>query len=272
MKKVPKILTIAGFDPSGGAGVLADIKAISALGGYGCAAITCLTLQNTRGVEAIKSVEADFVLKQIEGIVCDIKIDAIKIGVVPNREIIQGIKDILESLKEIPVVLDPVLASSANEYRFLDNETLSSMQELLFPCATVLTPNLVEGAYFLNGEEPVNIDGMALLAKNIHSKFEMRKGQLVYLKGGHLHSNTSADIAYDGAKLREFPVSKIDTNNNHGTGCTLSAAMATFIPQSKSIFHACESARNYVKETILSSKNFSIGSGAGPLNHFHKFF
>lgn len=270
MKSTPKILTIAGFDPSGGAGVLADIKTISALGGYGFAAITCLTIQNTRGVEAIKPIGVNFILKQIRTILSDVEIDAIKIGIVPNKEVIVGIEGILKDLRETPIVLDPVFAASWNAFKFLDKNAISSMKDSLFPLAKVITPNLEEAALLMNGDLPTGIDGMVQLAKEFYSKFNMTEGQSIYLKGGHLKSEISADVVYDGVKTKKFTISKINTQNTHGTGCTLSTAIATFISKSNSHMDACEFAKNYVKGAIINSRNFSAGSGNGPLNHFYE--
>ncbi len=270
MKSTPKILTIAGFDPSGGAGVLADIKTISALGGYGCAAITCLTLQNTRGVAAIKPIDVNFILKQIQTILSDVEIDAIKIGIVPNKEVIVGIEGILKDLRGIPIILDPVFAASVNNFKFLDKTSISSMQDLLFPLATVITPNLDEAVLLMNSDKPAGIDGMVQMAKKFYSKFNMTEGQSIYLKGGHLKSEVLADVVYDGVKTKKFTISKINTPNTRGTGCTLSTAVATLIPKSHSHMDACEFAKNYVKGAIVNSRNFSAGSGNGPLNHFYE--
>ncbi len=271
-KKIPNILTIAGFDPSAGAGVLADIKTIGALRAHGCAALTCLTIQNTQGVSRSDHLTAEFVSKQISTILSDISVEAIKIGVAANKTIIDAIAEQISKYPKIPIVLDTVFSVSANEFQFLDKLALDALTNQLLPLANIITPNLDEAAILMKKNKPKDVTEMISMAKDIHRDLGFVAGQLVYLKGGHLDDKISPDVIFDGTDIVELSTEKIDRKNTRGTGCTLSAAIAALIPQTESLLDACCGAKKYVTQAISKSTDQCFGKGRGSLNHFYNFF
>lgn len=263
MRKYITTLTIAGSDCSGGAGIQADLKTFSALGCYGMSVITALTAQNTRGVQAIYSIAADFISQQLNSIFADIKVNAIKIGMLFSEEIIKAVKECLKNHPEIPLVLDPVMVSK-NGCILLPENIIQSLITQLFPLATVLTPNISEAEY--------------ILKKTIHNQDEMQYAALeissfgsqsVLIKGGHLATEESADCLYDCNKQKFywFKTRRIATINTHGTGCTLSAAIAAYLAHGESLFHAIDQAKKYITKAINAGSEYYLGSGHGPVKH-----
>ncbi|MBB6270510.1 hydroxymethylpyrimidine/phosphomethylpyrimidine kinase [Pedobacter cryoconitis] len=260
----PSVLTIAGSDSGGGAGIQADLKAISALGCYGTSAITVVTAQNTLGVTDLHHLPAVIVTSQISAVLNDIKPHAIKIGMIGKSELVQAIYDTLNQFLPIPIILDPVMISTSG-HRLTDENTIGLMKTLLFPITTLLTPNLDEAAA-LAGIEISTVAQMKTAAKKI-----LNFGcNAVLIKGGHLNGNKLCDIYLDKTG-REFSYEndKIFSQNTHGTGCTLSSAIAAFIARGLEITVAIQNAESYVHQAIDQGMNVFTGQGKGPLNHFH---
>jgi hydroxymethylpyrimidine/phosphomethylpyrimidine kinase len=261
---VPIVLAIAGSDPSGGAGIQADLKAISALGAYGAAALTALTAQNTRGVTGIHNVPADFVALQIDTVFDDLRVDAVKIGMISTARIARAVAASLRRASAGNVVLDPVMIAKSGD-ALLDPAAVAAVRDELVPLATVVTPNLPEAGVLLGGEMPATLDEMRDAARALH-----RLGpKFVYLKGGHLPGDESPDVLYDGRTIVELPARRVHTTNTHGTGCTLSSAIAALIPQRPDVRTAVEEAKTYVGAAIAASGQLQVGSGHGPVHHFH---
>lgn len=259
----PSVLTIAGFDGSGGAGIQGDIKTISALGCYATSVLTALPVQNTCGVRSIHSIPAEVVGAQLQAILDDIFPDAIKIGMVHTTEVLEVIVNILQQYPEVLVVFDPVMVSTSG-HRLLEDSTIEAIVKKLFPLAAVITPNLDEAAV-LTGMPVHTIDDMRIAGKKL-----MELGaRSVLLKGGHLDAAqlTSLYFTNDG-KVQEYSFEKIDTQNTRGTGCALSSAIAAYIAQGRSLPDAIALAQEYVHQAILTGKDVQTGKGNGPLNHF----
>lgn len=260
---IHNILSIAGSDPSGGAGIQADLKAIAATGGYGMAAITSLTAQNTRGVDAVQAVEPQFVSAQLRSIAADVRIDAVKIGMLANAGIIDAVQQWLgEQPAGLPVVLDPVMIATSGD-RLLDDAAHQAMSRLLAR-ATVLTPNMDELAVLLGEARATTWDGVLAQAQRLAAAHDV----LVVAKGGHLGGEQCPD-ALVGATgvLADFPAARIDTENTHGTGCTLSSALASLYARGGNWAAALGAAKEYLAEAIAASGQLSVGAGHGPVHH-----
>ena len=254
-----KILTIAASDSSGGAGIQADIKAITVLGGYALSAITALTAQNFISIEDIHPVPCDFLSKQLDAVLKDIGADAVKTGMLLEET---AVKTIVDKIKEhdIPIiVIDPVIASSTG-HTLLKDDALKALKEDLLPLATMITPNLDE-AFALTGIKADSISSM----KNAAEKLFELGAKNVFIKGGHLKDDPT-DILYDGKSFFEFSETRINTKNTHGTGCTLSAAIATELAKGSSPFDAIKNAKEFITTAIKFS--LPLGSGHGPTNPF----
>ena len=258
------ILSIAGSDPSGGAGIQADLKAIAANGGYGMCAITALTAQNTHGVSGVQAISGDFVLAQLEAISADIRIDAIKIGMLANAEVIRAVTGWLDTV-DAPVVLDPVMVATSGD-RLLDGE---AALDSLLDRATVITPNLLELASLLREPVAASWDEVLRQAQRLAAKHEA----LVLAKGGHLAGADCPDalVAADGV-LCELHGARHATQNTHGTGCTLSSALATRFAATGDWTAALEQSKAYLSAAIAAADQLQVGSGHGPVNHFAGFF
>jgi hydroxymethylpyrimidine kinase/phosphomethylpyrimidine kinase len=266
------VLSIAGFDPSGGAGVLADIKTFAAFGCYGAAAITSLTFQNTVGVYGAAHQPAEVLRSQIEPVINDFKIAAVKTGMLPTRETIEVAAELIEKHALPNVVVDPVIRSTSG-YDLIDEAAMKFLIERLLPLADVITPNMAE-AERLTGLEVKELEGMKQAAARIHeqaqstipeSQSAIPRRRAVLVKGGHLQ-NEATDVLFDGREFRTFRAEKIATRNTHGTGCTLSSAIAALMAQGCEIPTAVARAKEYLIETLRTAPG--IGHGAGPLNHF----
>jgi hydroxymethylpyrimidine/phosphomethylpyrimidine kinase len=260
----PSVLTIAGSDSGGGAGIQADLKTFSALGCYGTSAITAVTVQNTLGVSGIHSIPAAIVQGQIIAVMDDIKPAAIKIGMVHNAEMAIAISDTLTAYTSTPVIFDPVMVATSGD-KLIKEDTISILKTVLFPMMTLITPNLDE-AEILTGQRITSVEEMRRAAKIL-----LQTGcAAVLLKGGHLKGKKLYDV-YTSAQGDEqtFESDYIDSENVHGTGCTLSSAIAAYLALGKDLPVAIEQARTYVHEAILYGKDVKTGQGHGPLNHFY---
>ncbi len=257
-------LSIAGFDGSGGAGLQADLKTFSALGCYGMSVLTALPVQNTSGVRSCYSIPLQAISEQLEAIFDDIVPSSIKIGMLFQREIIETIADFLEQrAQNIPIVLDPVMVAKSGD-ALLQPDAVAALSSRLLPLATVVTPNLPE-AYALVG---LTAD-MALLGKKV-----LHLGaQAVFLKGGHLLGQQANDLYLDRSGSEVWVTRpRIQSKNTHGTGCTLSAAIAANLALGMDALFACQSAKEYLHQALVSSKDWSLGKGHGPVHHFYRFW
>lgn len=267
-KRYCRVLTIAGSDSGGGAGIQADLKTIAANGGYGFSVITALTAQNTKGVFGIHPVPVDFVRQQLEVVLSDIGADAIKIGMLFSAELIETIADVLHVSKVKNIVLDPVMVATSGD-KLLEDEAVSALQDKLIPMADLITPNLPEAA--------------VLLGREIRSKEEQEQGAVelaglgcssVLVKGGHLGESSCDDLLYmaNTQATRSYPVERIATDNTHGTGCTLSSAIATGLARGMNVEEAVTAGKEYITGAIRSGADYIIGGGHGPVDHFYRFF
>ena len=259
MKPKSKVLIIAGSDSSGGAGIQADIKTVTAFGSYAMTAVTAVTAQNTRGVKKIVPISMQTLKKQIIMILNDIGTDAVKIGMLHNTSIIKCVYKILKKYKLKNVVLDPVMIAKGGA-KLINNSSVSHLKKLLFPLCNLVTPNIPE-AEVLTGYSILNKEDMIKAAKKILSMGPKN----VLLKGGHLKNNMIFDILATKKEIKIFKKRKIKTKNTHGTGCTLSSALATCLSQKKSILESCKMSVRYVNKAIVSAPGY--GKGFGPLNH-----
>ncbi|GGC36694.1 hydroxymethylpyrimidine/phosphomethylpyrimidine kinase [Parapedobacter defluvii] len=262
--RYPSVLTVAGFDGSGGAGIQADIKTISALGCYATSALTALPVQNTQGVRTIYPIPYQAVQEQIETILDDIFPDAIKIGMVHTSELVDTIVDTFARYADTPpVVFDPVMVATSGD-KLIADQTITTIVERLFPIAAVITPNMDEAAIL--AEMPVRtLDDMYLAGEKIQ-KLGCRS---VLLKGGHLEAPRLISLYFEaGGAVHEFSFDKFDTNNTHGSGCTLSSAIASYIALGNNLLDSVSNGQKYVHEAIFRGRDVQIGKGNGPLNHF----
>jgi hydroxymethylpyrimidine/phosphomethylpyrimidine kinase len=263
MTRVAKILSIAGSDPSGGAGVQGDLKTFSALGCYGMAAVTALTAQNTLGVQAVQPVAADFVAAQIDSVFSDIKVDAVKIGMVGAPDNVAAIAGQLERHAARNIVLDPVLAATGGK-SLGGGELVAPIIARLFPLAWLVTPNLMESALFAGGRMAENPDEMRAAALKLHAL----GARAVLIKGGHLPGGPACDLFYDGAAFVEFSAPRVVTRNSHGTGCALASAIAARLGQGAELKEAIGDAKAFLSAALEAGAALDIGAGHGPPHHF----
>lgn len=259
---IPNVLSIAGSDCSGGAGIQADIKTISANGGYAMSVITALTAQNTRGVTGVELVPVAMIARQIEAIRADIRIDAVKIGMLGTEEVIATVAEAIEGL-ECPVVLDPVMVAKGGD-RLLASDAVAALRETLLPCSTVVTPNVPEAADLLGCSEARTFEDMLAQAPALRDL----GARSVLLKGGHLTGVSSSDLLLTSEGTDRFDATRIPTRNTHGTGCTLSSALATHLAFGLTVRDAVRAAKAYVSDAIAAADRLSVGCGHGPLHHF----
>lgn len=262
MSTIPVILTIAGSDCSGGAGIQADIKTISALKGYAASVITAVTAQNTVGVQAVYSIPSDIVRAQITSVMEDLQPAAVKIGMVHNDAIVHTIAECLQRFQPRFVVYDPVMVSTSGR-KLMTEDTIRIIQEELFPLCSLITPNLSEASLLLS--HPVaDIEEMKQAACALASRYHCA----VLVKGGHLSGSEMCDVLYNNGDFSLFEQQKIESCNLHGTGCTLSSAIAAFAARNNGLEEAIHQAKAYISKAILYGKDLHIGHGNGPLCHF----
>lgn len=266
-KKYCTALTIAGSDSGGGAGIQADLKSFSANGCYGMSVITALTAQNTVGVSGIYPVPVDFVRQQLEAVLTDIGADAVKIGMLFSPELICCIAEQLARFNCNTIVLDPVMVATSGD-KLLQDDAVAALKERLIPMASLITPNLPEAS--------------VLLDREIHSPEEVGQAAAdltrlgcanVLIKGGHFEDGDSDDLLYLGREkcCVMLPAQRIATQNTHGTGCTLSSAIAAFMAHGKSVEDAVQLGKKYITGAIAAGAGYTIGSGHGPVHHFYRF-
>lgn len=268
----PNVVSIAGVDPSGGAGILADLKTFSALGAYGCGIVAALTAQNTRGVSGVHTPPVEFLRLQIDTLFDDLTLHACKIGMLGNAHIVRTVADRLAHWQALNVVLDPVMIAKSGD-ALLDRNAVSMLREALFPLAFILTPNLPEAATLLGERMPESVPEMRRAAERLRDMLPTSTERWVLLKGGHLPGGALTDLLFDGDRMIELSGPRIDTPNTHGTGCTLSSAIAALLPQSAGrlspVETAVRAARDYLHGAIAAAGTLAVGHGIGPVHHFH---
>jgi hydroxymethylpyrimidine/phosphomethylpyrimidine kinase len=263
----PIALTIAGSDSSGGAGIQADLKTFAALGVYGASAITALTAQNTRGVTGIHVVPAEFLRAQIDAVFGDLAVGAVKIGMVAQLASIDAIADALKRWSPKHVVLDPVMVATSGD-RLLAAEAIEALRQKLIPLATIITPNLPEAAALLDeqvaaSEAAIESQGHKLLALGCPA---------VLIKGGHGEGSESIDYLIRTSGSVALSAPRVATQNTHGTGCSLSSAIASELAKGADLETAVRNAKNFISAAIASADRFTVGHGHGPIHHFYRFY
>ena len=267
---IPNALSIAGLDPSGGAGILADVKAMSALGAYACAVVAALTAQNTQAVTDIQPVDPRFVRAQIDTLFVDLTIHTVKVGMLGQRGVIETVSDRLAHFAPPHIVLDPVMVSKSGDL-LLEQTALESLRDQLLQLATVVTPNLPEAGVLLKQRPVETLREMRQVAERLRKLMSYDGQRWVLLKGGHLPGADTIDLLHDGDVMIELPGHRIDTRNTHGTGCTLSAALAALLPQVADTPEAARRAKAYLVGAIAHADALDVGHGHGPVNHFWQF-
>ena len=261
-------VTIAGSDSSGGAGIQADLKTFAALGVYGASVITALTAQNTKGVAAIHDVPPEFVTQQIDAVFSDLDVAAVKIGMLSKAETIGAVADGLARYKQTRVVLDPVMVATSGD-KLLSEDAIDALRRDLIPRSLVITPNLPEAAALLalpiaSSEDEMRVQGQRLLTLGPRA---------VLIKGGHGSGPEAVDILVEENRVTRLPAMRIKTRNTHGTGCTLSSAIAAGLASGLDLLAAVRQAKQYITEAIRHADRATVGSGPhGPVHHFHAFW
>ncbi|QFT61139.1 Hydroxymethylpyrimidine/phosphomethylpyrimidine kinase (plasmid) [Sulfitobacter sp. THAF37] len=261
---IANVLTVAGTDPSGGAGIQADIKAMSALGAYAGSAITAVVAQNTQGVRSFVALDPAFVADQMDAVLEDLRIDAVKIGMMANAAIAEVVADRLRHHGVRQIVLDPVMVAKSG-HALLDPEAVAAVRALLVPMATVITPNLPEAAVLLGREDHWTANAMQAALPDLLAMGP----DWVLLKGGHLEGSAdSTDFLAGPGGVTAFPAPRIATTNDHGTGCTLSSAIAALLPR-MAVPEAVGEAKAYLHGALAAADRLGVGRGRGPVHHFH---
>lgn len=260
----PIVLTIAGSDSGGGAGIQADIKAISATGSFACSAITAITSQNTCGVSAIFPIPLDHVASQLDAVFSDLNVIAVKVGMLADSGIIKVVADKIKQYQPKHLVVDPVMVATSGDL-LLEESAISTLKTELLPLADVITPNLPEGATLTGSPVPTTSSEMDQMVE----KLRALGCSSVLLKGGHLESdNDSNDLLIFAESVETLSAKRVDTKNTHGTGCTLSSAIASYLAQGHDLISAATLAKSYISQAIKHSDELDIGKGHGPVHHF----
>jgi len=266
--KYPVVLTIAGSDPSGGAGIQADLKTITVLKCYGASVITALTAQNTEGVQGIFPITDKFIEKQLDSVFSDIKTDAVKIGMLHDSKVIKSIAKKIKEYNINKIILDPVMVATSGD-TLLENNAVKALIEKLFPLAYLITPNIKEAEVLSKIKITGNADMIdaILKIKNLGAKN-------ILLKGGDIDETNSNDLLLISDSIKDklvwFKSKKINSKNTHGTGCTLSSAIASFTARGYGLEKAISSAKHFITGAIISAKNQNPGCGRGPVDHLYK--
>jgi hydroxymethylpyrimidine/phosphomethylpyrimidine kinase len=263
----PIAVTIAGSDSGGGAGIQADLKTFAALGVYGASVVTALTAQNTRGVTAIHDVPPEFVTAQIDAVFSDLEVRAVKIGMLSQPETIEAVADGLARHDQTAVVLDPVMVATSGD-RLLAPRAVEVLRRVLIPRALVITPNLPEAAALLEAplarsEVEMREQGERLLALGARA---------VLVKGGHETGPESVDLLVEPNRMTRLAASRVETRNTHGTGCTLASAVAAGLAKGLDLMASVRAAKDYVTAALGAADRVTIGSGHGPVHHFHAWW
>lgn len=274
-RQIPNVVSIAGVDPSGGAGVFADIKTFSALGAYGCGVVAALTAQNTQAVTGVHTPPTDFLRLQIDTLFADVSIHAVKLGMLGSAEIVATVADRLAHFDAPFVVCDPVMVAKSGDH-LLARNAVAMLIEALLPRSFMITPNLPEAGVLLEQRPPETVKEMYRAAERLREMLPLSSERWVLLKGGHLPGNEVVDLLFDGDRMIELPSPRIETKNTHGTGCTLSSAIAALLPQHagglRPVEAAVRDARAYLLRAIACSGTLAVGKGHGPVHHFHRWW
>ncbi|MDG3087395.1 bifunctional hydroxymethylpyrimidine kinase/phosphomethylpyrimidine kinase [Vibrio hannami] len=263
-KITPIVLTIAGSDSGGGAGIQADIKAISATGSYACSVLTALTAQNTQGVTGIYPVTPEFVEQQLDAVFTDLNVVAVKVGMLSDSNVIKAVAGKIRQYQPKHLVVDPVMVATSGDL-LLEHSAIDTLKSELLPLADVITPNLPEAAALLNVEVPSTEKQMDELVTQLREL----GAKSVLLKGGHLENEEqSTDLLIDDSSVIRLSTARVATNNTHGTGCTLSSATASYLAQGESLNQAVQQAKNYITQALKHADELDIGKGYGPVHHF----
>lgn len=267
MSRIYHALSIAGTDPSGGAGIQADLKTFSALGVYGTTVVTSLVAQNTRGVQSVYPIAADFVAAQMESVLSDVRIDSAKVGMLGQAAVIRAVAAKLREHAVPWLVLDTVMVAKSGD-ALLDEDAVTSLRDILLPLASIITPNLPEAAVLLDcapavNEQQMRQQGRALLALGC---------QAVVMKGGHLAGDASPDWLISPDYELRFEGARVATRHTHGTGCTLSAALAALRPRYEDWPQTLRAAKAWLQQALLHADDLSVGQGIGPVHHFHEWW
>ncbi|OCH23697.1 bifunctional hydroxymethylpyrimidine kinase/phosphomethylpyrimidine kinase [Aliivibrio sp. 1S128] len=260
----PIVLTIAGSDSGGGAGIQADIKAISATGSYACSVITALTAQNTQGVTGIYPISSEFVEQQLDAVFSDLNVIAVKVGMLSDSDIIRSVAKKIKQYSPRYLVVDPVMVATSGDL-LLKSSAIESLKSELLPLADVITPNLPEAAALINAKVPESEVEMTAMID------ELRQlgAKSVLLKGGHLEKDeNSTDLLILSDSIERLSTPRIETRNTHGTGCTLSSAIASYLAQGHELQAAVTLGKHYITQAIIHADELNIGQGHGPVNHF----
>ena len=267
-RHICKVLTIAGSDSGGGAGIQADLKTFSAIGCYGMSVITALTAQNTQGVMGIHAVPPAFAVEQIDAVLSDIGTDAVKIGMLYSAELIEAVAEALKKHGARKIVLDPVMVAQSGD-KLLQDDAIEAIKEHLMPLADVVTPNIPEASVLcgrqLKQRSDIESAAETLAQHGSHS---------ILIKGGHGDENKSTDLLFLARENRfvSLTADRIKTNNNHGTGCTLSSAIAGYMAKGNDIEAAVQEAKTFMNQAIAAGANYKLGQGHGPVHHFFQWW
>ena len=264
---IPNVLTIAGTDPSGGAGVQADLKTFSALGGYGMSVMTALVAQTTTGVSEVHELPPEFVTSQLVTLLDDVRVDAVKIGMLANAGVIRAVVEALDRYAPPHVVLDPVMVAKSGD-RLLAPEAVEALRDELLPRVDLVTPNLPEAADLLGEDEVRDADAMAAQVQRLVGLGVKR----VLLKGGHLEGQSSVDLLTADGGVETLTAPRVETTNDHGTGCTLAAAIAVLRAQRPDWSTAVREAKEYLTGALRAAERLDVGQGHGPVHHFHRWW
>ena len=260
--RTPIALTVAGSDSSGGAGIQADLKTFSAFGVYGASVVTALTAQNTRGVQAVEAVSAGFVAAQLDSVLCDLAVDAIKTGMLADAGIVGAVARVLQGAPQWPLVVDPVMVATSGD-ALLEPDAIGALRSALIPLATLITPNLAEAAVLLDtgkaeSEAEMREQARALLGLGCRAAL---------LKGGHGTGDRALDVLADASGIETFASPRVATPHTHGTGCTLSAAIVALLAQGATLAGAVRRAKAYVWQGLQAGRTLGVGGGRGPVDH-----
>lgn len=262
------IVSVAGSDPSGGAGIQADLKAFSAHGTFGMSVITALTAQSTRGVTGVHGIPTDFVTHQLDTLLTDATVHAVKVGMLATAEVTEAVAEAIDRYDLPNVVVDPVMVAKSGD-RLLEQAATEALRTVLLPRADLITPNLPEAADLLGEKEAVDLIEMHDQATRLLELGPRR----VLLKGGHLDGEQSTDVLVSrGTDPVEFTATRIMTRNTHGTGCTLASSIAALLPQRAEISEAVRDAKAYLTEALRRADEIDAGDGQGPVHHFHAWW
>ena len=260
-------VTVAGSDSGGGAGIQADLKTFAALGCYGATVVTALTAQNTKGVAGIHDVPPEFIEAQFDAVFSDIAVDAVKVGMLSRSQTIAAVVTGLDRYGQTNVVVDPVMIATSGE-RLLDDDAVDTLIHVLIPRARVITPNLLEAAALLG--RPVAADESAMRGQA--ERLLLHGAKAVLIKGGHGSGPVCVDLLVERDTVTRFAAPRIATRNTHGTGCTLSSAVAAGLAKGYGLSEATRRAKDYVTAAIANADRLGIGTGNGPVHHFHRWW